>query len=86
MAKQAFTRGVTTAWIMLRPAFLRGVEDVRAGRPPTFDDPDGSSWCYERGRLFGAIAPVSMPIKIKGKLNHRAIALFDAAFDRNLII
>lgn len=70
---------------MRHPLFARGVEDIRAGR--SFDtDLSDEYWAYERGRLFGAIAPLSMPLFIGKSLNPKAVALCDLAFDRKLVI
>ena len=41
---------------------------------------------HERGRLFGHIAPLDMPLRVGGQLNPKAAALCDAAFERRLII
>jgi hypothetical protein len=49
-------------------------------------DPSNGQWDYERGRLFAHIAPLNMPLKIGGKLNPKAIALCNAAFDRKLVL
>jgi hypothetical protein len=69
---------------MRQPNFARGLADIRAGRP--FDThTDDDYWAYERGRLFGAIAPLSMPLFIGKKLNPKAIALYEAASRRKLI-
>jgi hypothetical protein len=85
--QQVRTVAVTAQQIMRSADFARGVADVRAGRHPAFDQPaTNDPWDYERGRLFGRIAPVSMPVKIGGKLNPKAVALFKAAHDRRLII
>jgi hypothetical protein len=87
MSEQICTYRTTTAAIMSLPAFKRGFEDARAGIP--FDwrvgADDGSAWGYERGRLFAHIAPLDMPLWVGGKLNLRALILFDAAFERRLI-
>jgi hypothetical protein len=70
---------------MRHPHFIIGLNDIRAGRPFNADLVD-VYWAYERGRLFGAIAPLSMPLFIMDKhLNPKAVALFDAAFERKLI-
>jgi hypothetical protein len=84
MSEQARTKKVTTQQIMRDADFIRGVDDVRAGRAPAYDDYVG--WNYERGRLFGRIAPVSLPINVEGKLNPKAVALLDAAFARGLVL
>ena len=83
IARQASTSSTTVTAIMKTPAFQRGLEDVRAGVP--FDWRD-DAWAYERGRLFGHIAPLNMPLWIGGKLNPKAITLFKAAFERRLIV
>lgn len=69
---------------MKHPHFSQGLAEIRAGQPFNADVID-DYWAYERGRLFGAIAPRSMPLFIDGKLNQKAIALFDAACERKLI-
>jgi hypothetical protein len=69
---------------MRHPNFARGFSDIRAGR--AFNpDVDDHLWAYERGRLFGAIAPLTMQLHNGKALNPKAIALCDAAFDRGLI-
>jgi hypothetical protein len=61
-----------------------GSTDIRGGK--RFDpDVDDDYWAYERGRLLGAIAPLSMPLFIGKTLNPKAVALFEAAFNRRLI-
>ena len=70
---------------MSDPAFMRGVADYRAGRPPNFtqstNDASAASlinahWNYERGRHWAATAPTDLPLKIGGRLNPEAIRLF----------
>jgi hypothetical protein len=75
----------TTTWaIMNSREFARGFEDVRAGRP---FDWRINSWSYERGRLLAVhVAPLNVPLRINGKLNPTAIALFDDAYERKLIL
>jgi hypothetical protein len=70
--------------IMKHPHFARGLDDIRAGRPFA-DDIHDSYWGYERGRLFGAIAPRSMPLFDGKRLNPNAVRLFIAAIERSLI-
>jgi hypothetical protein len=83
---QVPTRAVRTEWIVSRAAFRSGVEDVRRGRAPRFDDfSGGDAWSYERGRLFAVLAPISMPLKIDGKCNPKAARLYDAAVRRGFI-
>lgn len=69
---------------MRHPHFAQGFADIRAGKPFA-DNVDDDYWAYERGRLFGAIAPLSMPLFHGKALNPKAVALFDAACDRKLI-
>jgi hypothetical protein len=80
---QVPTISITTIQIMSSPAFELGLSDVRRGIP--FDWRDGR-WEYERGRLFAHIAPLNMPLRIGGKLNSKAVALYDAASNRRLIV
>jgi hypothetical protein len=65
------------------PAFALGLNEVRKGLP---FNPDIDSWNYERGRCFGFIAPLDMPLYIHRKLNPKAVKLADAAFNRKLLI
>jgi hypothetical protein len=83
MRAQVPTKGTTAARIMASPEFARGLDDARKGVP--FDWRNGD-WNYERGRLFAHIAPLGMPLRIDGHLNPKAVALCEAAFDRELII
>ncbi len=76
----------------------RGVDDVRNCRPPNYQafefghGDDGwhrrinDHWNYERGRQWASLAPVSMLLKIDGKLNPKAIALANAAYRRRVVI
>jgi hypothetical protein len=82
---QAKTSRTTTEAIMRSTAFRRGFEQARAGEPAQFDD-CGDPWAYERGRLFAYIAPLAMSLRADGKLNPKAVALLDAAFDRKLVL
>jgi hypothetical protein len=84
--EQVKTRGVPTEAIMRSADFRRGFEDVRSGRPARFDDHHEDDWSYERGRQFAYIAPASMPLKIDGKLNPKAVILFEAAHGRGYVI
>ena len=73
-----FTAGQIPIVVLMRsPGFLQGVEDVRAGRPPRFDDHDGEEdWAYERGRLWAVLAPSSMPLFVGKRVNKKALAIF----------
>ena len=82
--KQVRTAFCSAMSIMWHPHFARGLDDIRAGRP--FADHIADEYrAYERGRLFGAIAPRSMPLFIGGKLNPKAVRLFETAGNRKLI-
>jgi hypothetical protein len=81
--KQARTRGVSTRTIVASKEFARGLEEVRNGHP---FNPDNGSWDYERGRCFGFIAPLDMPLRIGGALNPKALKLAKRAFLRKLLI
>ena len=86
---QVPTIRVTTARIMSSAAFELGLSDARRGIP--FDWRVGgadinAAWDYERGRSFAGLAPLNMPLRIGGKLNTKAVALYDAASNRKLII
>jgi hypothetical protein len=80
--KQADTRRVSIRSIVASREFARGLNEVRNGRP---FDPDSDDWNYERGRAFGFIAPVDMPLRIGTVLNPKALRLADAAFSRKLL-
>lgn len=81
--EQVPTRAVSAEYIMRHAAFARGVAEKRNGRPPDYDAND--DWEYERGRLWASIAPLSMPLKIGGRLNPKAVALYKGARKRNFI-
>jgi hypothetical protein len=87
---QVETEHVGASYFLESRDFARGVEDVRAGRPPRFDeyawDQGGMpatdrQWAYEKGRQFATIAPRSMPLRINGKLNLDALRLLVAAIN-----
>jgi hypothetical protein len=79
---QADTFPVTTRRILTSVQFARGLDEVRRGLP---FNPDNDDWNYERGRHFGRIAPLDMPLRIGSRLNPKALALAEAAFDRKLL-
>jgi hypothetical protein len=81
--KQARTHRVSTRSIVASKEFARGFDEVRNGLP---FDPDNGDWDYERGRCFGFIAPLDMPLRIGRALNPKALALAEAAFNRKLLI
>lgn len=86
MRSQVPTAQISAAAIMRRVNFRRGLEDARTGRAPRFDEFDDGYWAYERGRLFAHVAPAAMPLFVEGKLNAKALALFEAAERRGLIL
>ena len=81
--RQANTRGVTIRSIVASREFARGLDEVRKGFP---FNPDNDSWNYERGRCFGFIAPLDMPLRIDTRLNPKALKLAQAAFSRKFLI
>jgi hypothetical protein len=81
--EQADTCIVTIADIIGSGEFARGLNEVRKGLP---FNPDNDSWDYERGRCFGFIAPLDMPLWIGCKLNPKALALADMAFNRKFLL
>jgi hypothetical protein len=83
MRAQVRTNRTTFASIMASPEFARGLDDARNG---VAFDWRIDTWAYERGRLFGHIAPLDMPLRINGRLNPKAVALCKAAFDRKIMI
>jgi hypothetical protein len=90
--KQVSTE-ITFVWMVMQSgSFIRGFEDARRGVP--FDwrvgasdsDHKDAAWNYERGRQFAFVAPISMPLLIRGRLNKTAEALFMAAYRRRIIL
>ena len=78
--KQADTRGVSLRSIVASREFARGLDEVRKGLP---FNPDNDRWNYERGRAFGFIAPLDMPLRIGNALNPKALKLARGAFSRS---
>jgi hypothetical protein len=81
--EQASTFPVSIRRIVASYEFARGLDEVRKGLP---FDPDHDSWEYERGRCFGFIAPLDMPLRKGRALNPKALKLAEAAFERKLLI
>jgi hypothetical protein len=79
---QVKTRRTTVVAVMSTPEFDKGFEDARRGVP---FDWRIDSWEYERGRHLACIAPIDMPLRIGGKLNLKAVALYNAAVKRRYI-
>ena len=61
VVKQASTRRVSVRSIMGSREFARGLSEARRGLP---FDPNNDNWDYERGRCFGFIAQLNMPLRI----------------------
>jgi len=81
--KQARTRAVSTRTIVASKDFARGLEEVRNRLP---FNADNDSWDYERGRCFGFIAPLDLPLRMGRALNPKALALAEIAFSRKFLI
>jgi hypothetical protein len=81
--EQANVYSTTIRRVMGSRDFAVGLDEVRKGLP---FNPDNDEWNYERGRCFGFIAPLNMPLRIGGKLNPKAVMLAIAAFSRKLLI
>ena len=81
--KQARTHCVSIYSIVASREFARGLEEARNNLP---FNADNDSWNYERGRCFGFIAPLDMPLRIGRALNPKALKLAAATFARKLII
>jgi hypothetical protein len=78
-------------WIMSSPEFKRGLDDARKGiafdwRVGGYGANADGAWNYERGRLFAFIAPLDMSLQTGNRLNPEAVALYNAARDRNLVL
>lgn len=81
--EQANTRGVSIRSIVASREFARGLDEVRSNIPFNADNDD---WDYERGRCFGFIAPLDMPLRIGRALNPEAVKLAKIAFSRKLLL
>ena len=81
--EQARTQAVSIRAIVASKEFARGLDEARKGLP---FNPDNDDWNYERGRCFGFIAPLDMPLRINGRLNPKAQMLALLAFTRKLLI
>jgi hypothetical protein len=81
--KQAHTHRVSIHSIVASREFARGFDEVRKELP---FNPDNGDWDYERGRCFGFIAPLDMPLRVGRAVNPKALKLAEAAFARKLLI
>ena len=80
LSDQVATSPTTIPAIMGHATFALGVSDARnrRGYHRDFDLWRGTDqWAYERGRLWAVLAPPNMALKIDGKLNGAAIALYE---------
>ena len=80
MKNKGRTRRVSNRWILSQPAFERGFTDGRANRgfSQEYDLWNlDAQWNYERGRCFAVVAPADVPLRIKSKINPRAVELFE---------
>jgi hypothetical protein len=83
---QASTQPISYKAILRHRAFEEGFNEARAGGRPRFDSfGPGEDWFYEWGRQFAHVAPRSMSLRINGRLNPTAVALFRLACERELI-
>jgi hypothetical protein len=78
--KQASTRVVSIRSIVASREFARGFEEVRKGEAL---DTNNTDWDYERGRQFACLLPLHMQLKVKGKLNPKALEVARLAFERD---
>ena len=83
---QVRTVTVSVDWIMRQEAFRRGVEDRRAGLALRYRKDDELHWEYERGRQWASLAPVDMPLRVGGRIDPKALALYKAAKKRGYIL
>jgi hypothetical protein len=76
----------TSEAIMRTKEFRLGVAEVRAGKPPRFDEnfvvrgetDTNRNWNYERGRQFGLIAPRGLKLFLVGnRINPKAVTLYE---------
>ena len=81
--EQARTHMASIHSIVASEEFARGFDEARRGLP---FDADNDSWECERGRCFGFIAPLDMPLRNGRSLNPKALNLATAAFKRKLLI
>lgn len=85
MTVQTDTHSVSLSAFMRCADFRRGVTEVRQGKAPDFDAPaDGLA--YEAGRQFGVIAPRTMQVIIAGRVNPRAMDLFECSTRKNEVL
>lgn len=80
MVTQVPTSGTTVLAIMQQPTFVLGVADARAGRGyhPDYDLWSGNDqWAYERARMWAALAPRHVALKLNGGINPDAVTYFD---------
>jgi hypothetical protein len=81
--KQANSYCASVRNIVASHEFARGLAEVRNNLPFNADNDD---WDYERGRCFGFITPLDMPLRIGTRLNPKVLKLAEVAFSRKLLI
>jgi hypothetical protein len=77
--EQVSTFPTTAQEIMSDSGFGLGVADVRAGHAPRPDYDlweTNTQWNYERGRVWGLLAPRGIQLKRAGKVTSEAIAWY----------
>ena len=76
--EQEETTRISVERIMATEAFRRGVRDVRLGRVRFDEEASGPShgWFYEKGRMFGVIAPRDLEVVLNERLNPEAITFY----------
>jgi hypothetical protein len=89
MSEQIKTVPVTWKEIMRKPEFAMGVADMRACKRYRHDYDcwdTNTQWNYERGRLFGRLAPRDMTLKSGRQINPKAIRLAERLSMEDAII
>ena len=72
-------RSASVHWIMSQPTFALGVADARASRRYHRDYDlwnTNGQWNYERGRMWAALAPPDVQLKLHRRINPRAVAFY----------
>jgi hypothetical protein len=72
--------------IIRSAAFQAGVEDVRAVRPPRFDQFTNASFLYEWGRQFGVLVPAPFPLTRNDRPTREGRQMLRRAFARRELV
>ena len=75
---------ITLIAILRDPEFRAGVEDARAGRPARFDA--FHDYGYEHGRQFAFVAPMTLTLCTKGRVNPQVLRLLSIVLRRGDIL